>query len=420
MTERLLQYIWQFQYYNKNELQTTSGETLQIIRPGNYNSNQGPDFSNASIKVGDTTWAGNIELHVQASDWNLHKHTADKNYGNVILHVVWQEDAELDMPFYTLVLQNRVPKLLLNRYVALMMTASFIPCQSSFNAADGLVFTAWKERLLSERLEHKAAVFNLYLKQTNNHWEESFWWLIARNFGAAVNSLAFEKIAQSIPINILAKVKGQLHQAEALLFGQAGLLEGDFEEDYPAMLAKEYRFLQSKYQLQPAQVQLYFLRMRPANFPTVRLAQLAMLVHQSQHLFTRIKESGSIKELRELLAVTANDYWHYHYIFDEKTSYKPKKTGAAMIDSLLINTVVPAVFAYGLYHHQDVFKNKAAQWLEAVPAEKNAITAGFVQLGAVNKSAMDSQALIQLKNEYCNQKRCLDCAVGNKILAGEE
>jgi hypothetical protein len=420
MTERLLQYIWQFQYYNKNALLTTSGEALQIIRPGNYNSNQGPDFSNASIKVGDTTWAGNIELHVQASDWNLHKHGTDKNYNNVILHVVWQEDMALDTPFYTLVLQDRVPKLLLNRYETLMMAASFIPCQGSFYKAEGLVFTAWKERLLSERLEHKAAVFNVYLKQNNNHWEESFWWLIARNFGAAINSLAFEKIAQTIPINILAKVKGQLHQVEALLFGQAGLLEGEFEEAYPKMLAKEYLFLQAKYQLPPAHVQLYFLRMRPANFPTVRLAQLAMLVHQSLHLFARVKESSSLKEVKELLAVTANDYWHYHYVFDEKTAYKPKKMGAAMISSLLINTVVPAVFAYGLYHRQDVYKIKAAQWLEAVPAEKNAITTGFVQLGAVNKSAIDSQALIQLKNEYCNQKRCLDCVVGNKILAGEQ
>jgi Protein of unknown function (DUF2851) len=164
---------------------------------------------------------------------------------------------------------------------------------------------------------------------------------------------------------------------------------------------------------------LYFLRMRPANFPTVRLAQLAMLVHQGLHLFARVKESETLNEVKLLLDVTANDYWHYHYIFDEKTTYKPKKMGAAMIGSLLINTVVPAVFAYGLYHRLDAYKIKAAQWLEAVPAEKNAITSGFVQLGAVNKSAMDSQALIQLKNEYCNKKRCLDCAVGNKILAGD-
>jgi Protein of unknown function (DUF2851) len=419
MTERLLQYIWQFQHYNKNALLTTSGETLQIIRPGTFNRNQGPDFSNASIKVGNTTWAGNIELHIQSSDWLLHRHSADKNYNNVILHVVWQDDVPLNTAFYTLVLQERVPKLLLKKYETLMMAASFIPCQASFSKADGLVFVAWKERLLSERLEHKAAIFNSYLGQTNNHWEESFWWLIARNFGASVNSPAFEKIAQTIPINTLAKVKGQIHQLEALLFGQAGLLEGEFEEDYPRMLAKEYRFLQAKYQLTPAHVQLYFLRMRPANFPTIRLAQLAMLVHQSVHLFARVKESNSIKELHGLLDITANDYWHYHYVFDEKTVYKPKKMGASMINSLLINTVVPAVYAYGVYHQQDAYKNKAAQWLEALPAEKNAITSGFEELGAINKSAMDSQALIQLKNEYCNQKRCLDCAVGNKILAGE-
>jgi Protein of unknown function (DUF2851) len=419
MTERLLQYIWQFQHYNSTALVTTSGETLQIIHPGTFNSNQGPDFSGATIKVGNTTWAGNIELHVQASDWKVHGHEADKNYSNVILHVVWQEDLPLDTTFYTLVLQERVPKLLLTKYEALMMAASFIPCQELFHKAEGLIFTAWKERLLAERLEHKAAVFNTYLKQTNNHWEESFWWLIARNFGASVNSAAFEKIAQTIPVTILAKVKPQLHQVEALLFGQAGLLEADFEEDYPSMLAKEYRFLQAKYQLPPAHSPVYLLRMRPANFPTVRLAQLAMLVHQSLHLFAQVKESSTLREVTALLDVTANDYWHYHYVFDEAAAYKPKKMGAAMISSLLINTVVPAVFAYGLYHGQDAYKIKAAQWLEAVPAEKNAITTGFAGLGATNKTAVDSQALIQLKNEYCNQKRCLDCAVGNKILAGE-
>jgi hypothetical protein len=419
MTERLLQYIWQFQYYNKAALATTSGETLEIIHPGTHNSNQGPDFSGATIKVGTTTWAGNIELHVQASGWRAHGHGTDKSYGNVVLHVVWQEDIVLDAPFYTLVLQERVPKLLLKKYEALMLAANFIPCQDSFHKAAGIVFTAWKERLLAERLEQKAAVFNAYLKQTNNHWEESFWWLIARNFGAAVNSVAFERIAQTIPVTVLAKVKPQLHQVEALLFGQAGLLEAEFEEDYPNMLAKEYRFLQVKYQLQPAHAQVYFLRMRPANFPTVRLAQLAMLVHQSVHLFSQVKESSSLKEVSSLLDVTSNDYWHYHYLFDEATAFKPKKMGASMINSLLINTVVPAVFTYGLYHSQDAYKIKAAQWLESIPAEKNAITTGFIQLGATNKTAMDSQALIQLKNEYCNQKRCLDCAVGSKILAGD-
>jgi hypothetical protein len=342
-----------------------------------------------------------------------------KNYSNIVLHVVWQDDMALDTSFYTLVLQERVPKLLLKKYEALMMSASFIPCQKSFSKAEGLVFMAWKERLLAGRLEQKAALFNAYLKQTGNHWEESFWWLIARNFGAAVNSTAFEKIAQTIPVAILAKVKPQLHQVEALLFGQAGLLDAAFAEAYPQMLVREYRFLQAKYQLKPAHAQVFFLRMRPASFPTVRLAQLAMLVHKAQHLFTTLRETNTVKDIRGLLDVTANDYWHYHYIFDEATTYREKKLGAEMVNNIIINTVVPAVYAYGYYHQQQAYKQKAAALLEAMPAEKNNITKGFVSLGAANTTAMDSQALIQLKNEYCNKRRCLDCAVGNKILAGQ-
>ena len=416
MTERLLQYIWQFQYYNANNLTTVDGDIVQINYPGIFNTNQGPDFLEGKIKVADTIWAGNIELHIKSSDWNLHKHSDDKNYNNIILHVVWENDIDLGLPFPVLELQNRVSNFLLGRYEELMKASTFIPCEGSINKIDVLTWNSWKDRLLAERLQQKAGVIFDHLTKNNNHWEETFWWLLASNFGIKVNSSAFEKIAKSLPISILAKHKNQIHQLEALLFGQAGLLENTFKDDYPAMLQKEYLFYKSKYQLKPIQASLFFLRMRPANFPSVRLAQLAMLINQSVNLFSIIKESKSLKEIKGLLNVTANDYWHYHYVFDESTAFKEKNIGTQMINNILINTIVPIVFAYGLFNKEENYKTKALEWLEEISAEKNNITNAYAQLGIENNNAFDSQALIQLKNEYCNKKRCLECAVGNRLL----
>ena len=416
MTERLLQYIWQLQNFNRNELVTGDGESLSIIYPGNINSNQGPDFLDAKIKVGDTIWAGNIELHLQSSDWNNHKHGNDKNYRNVILHVVWQDDTDLQLPFPVLELQSKVSKILLARFDELMNAKSFIPCETMIQKVAPIIWVAWKERLLVERMQKKAAIILEYLENNNNHWEETFWWLIARNFGITVNSDAFEKLARSLPVSILAKHKNQIHQTEALLFGQAGLLENDFTEDYPQMLQKEYRFYKKKYQLQPIRIPLHFLRMRPSNFPTVRLAQLAMLIYNSVHLFSIVKETILLADVKKLLAVTANDYWHYHYTFDEVTVFREKNLGIQMINAIIINTIVPILFAYGHHHKENIYKERALLWLEQIAEEKNSITKGFTLLGIDNKNAFDSQALIQLKNEYCNQKRCLECAVGNKLL----
>ncbi|MBK7885655.1 MAG: DUF2851 family protein [Chitinophagaceae bacterium] len=416
MTEKLLQYIWQFQLYNKQQLATTSGETIEIIHPGISNTNQGPDFTNAKIKINTTTWAGNIELHLLSADWHRHKHSEDKNYGNVILHVVWQNDAELSLPFATLVLQDRVSKLLLNRYKEWMDKKSFIPCENNIVAINAITWLAWKDRLLVERLQNKSVFIFDCLQKNNSHWEETLWWLIAKNFGIKVNSDAFLSIAKSIPVNILAKHKNQIHQLEALLFGQAGLLDNVFLDDYPGMLRKEYEFYKNKYKLSKPSIQLFFLRMRPANFPTIRLAQLAMLVHKSLHLFSAIKESASLQEIRALLDITANDYWLYHYRFDEGSAYKEKKLGTQMIDNILINSVLPILFAYGHFNNEATYKDKAIQWLQEVKAEQNNITKAFQAISIENKNAFDSQALLQLKNEYCNNKRCLDCAIGNKIL----
>jgi hypothetical protein len=416
MTEKLLHHIWQFQLYNAHNLITMEGEPIKVISPGIYNHNQGPDFINAKIKIGNTIWAGNIELHILSSHWNLHKHSGDKNYKNIILHIVWQNDKHLALPFSTLVLQDRVSKLLLHQYQEWMDKKSFIPCENNIAKINSIIWLAWKERLLVERLQKKSESIIEYLQKNKNYWEETCWWLMAKNFGIKVNCAAFLTIAQSIPINILAKHKNQIHQIEALLFGQAGLLEGTFSDSYPNMLKKEYQFYQTKYKIVKPTIQLFFLRMRPANFPTIRLAQLAMLIYKSLHLFSKIKESHSLEEIKVLLDVTANDYWHYHYRFDETSAYKEKKLGTQMIDNLLINSILPILFAYGQYNNETLYKEKALEWFRQVKAEQNNITKAFQSLSIENKDAFDSQALIQLKNEYCNNKRCLECAIGNKIL----
>lgn len=416
MTEKLLQYIWRFQYFNHALLTTTENEPLQINNAGILNTNQGPDFLEANIKVADTIWAGNIELHLKSSDWVTHRHGEDKNYGNIILHVVWLDDGLIDLSFPVLELQSRVSNMLLNRYDELMNATTFIPCEQNIQHINNLTWKSWADRLLAERLQQKAAVIFEHLAVNNNHWEETFWWLLAYNFGIKVNSETFEKIARSLPVTLLAKHKNQPHQLEALLLGQAGLLYSNFTESYPLMLQKEYWYLKKKYTLPSIQLPLFFLRMRPANFPTVRLAQLAMLINKSLHLFSVIRESLFLKEIKDLLNVSANDYWHYHYRLDEPTAYKEKHLGSQMVNNLLINTVIPVVFAYGVYNREEKYQAKALQWLEQITAEKNNITQAFGAIGVQNKNAFDSQFLIQLKNEYCNQRRCLECAVGNSLL----
>ena len=420
MQEDLLQYIWQFQYFNASDLRASSGEKIQIQYPGSYNRNQGPDFIQAKIKIGETLWIGNVELHINSSGWNLHKHSSDSNFNNIILHVVWNNNVQITdytgQDLLTLELKNRVPKLLLERYTELMQAAGFIPCEGQVRNVSDLMLINWKQRLIAERLIAKSGKIFSILHETNFHWEETFWWLIAASFGLSVNSDFFQEIAKTLPVSILAKHKSNLLQIEALLFGQAGLLNSEFTEKYPAMLQKEYRFYQKKYKLKSPAGKLFFLRMRPANFPTIRLAQLSALIYESEHLFSKVKNASLVKEVKQMLNVMANDYWHYHYIFDHEINYKEKRLGAQMNNNIIINTIIPVLFAYGKQHNEQVYKDKAIRWLDELISEKNTITKGFERLGFVNKSALDSQSFIQLKNEYCNKKRCLQCAIGNTLL----
>lgn len=420
MTEKLLHFIWQFQYFNKQSLCTTEGAVLRVQHPGFLNTNQGPDFSQARIRIGDTAWAGTVELHLKASDWLRHGHQSDERYQKVILHVVWENDMPLSdgrgMQIPTLELQSRVSNMLLHHYDKWMQTDSQLPCGNSIAQVPDLTWKHWKSRLLVERLMGKYEVIAEHLAQTNNHWEEVFWRMLCRYFGGSVNGVSFEQLAISLPVQVLAKHKNQVHQLEALLLGQAGLLHKNFREDYPKLLYREYQFLQKKYGLRVISLPPSFLRMRPGNFPTVRLAQLAILLLQSTHLFSQVKEAKEISLLRPLFDVTANDYWHYHYRFDEETGFLPKHVGGQLTDNLIINAVVPVLFAYGNYNGENALKEKALGWLEALKPEKNRLIQPFSGAKITCASAFESQALLQLKKEYCDARRCLDCAAGNAIL----
>lgn len=420
MTEKLLQFIWQFQYFNRQSLCTMQAEALQILSPGQLNTQQGPDFDQARIIIGRTTWAGQIELHMRSSDWLRHGHQNDERYKKVILHVVWHHDTDIAQPngepIPTLELQPRVASLLLNTYDQWMQTPQAIACAGSFNTVPSLTWQSWKERLLIERLIKKYQLIQHHLLQTHHHWEEVCWRMVCRYFGGNTNAVSFEQVAVSLSIEILARHKNQIHQLEALLLGQAGLLHKNLKDEYAQLLYREYQFLQQKYGLRVVNLPPSFLRMRPVNFPTIRLAQLAMLIYQSQHLFSKIKEAEQIEQVRQMFNVTANDYWHYHYRFDEATPFHPKTFGDQMFDTLLINAIVPVLFSYGKYTNETAIQDKALRWLEQIQAEKNSVIQPFLQLGLQPENAYDSQAMLQLKKEYCDAKRCLECGIGNAIL----
>ena len=416
MTERLLQFIWQFQYFNKNNLHTLDGESLEVIVPGQYNHNQGPDFLNGRIRIGDTILAGNIELHLVEADWHRHEHQHDPNYNNIILHVLWESPQFVRLSLPTIALKERVSKILLERYRELMKCQAFVPCAQNAHDAMGIIWISWKERLIAERLVRKSIVVQQHLHQCHHHWEEVFWWMLARNFGISINADAFEVLAKSLPLNIITRHKNHLHHLEAMLLGQAGLLNDCPDETHAGMLAREYKFFRRKYALSPIHLPIHFLRMRPHNFPTVRLAQLAMLMHTVHFPFCSARECRSLKELRGLLQVTAGEFWDTHYVLNEITAFRRKTLGQQMIENIIINTIAPMLFAYGQLRQEQQYKDKAIDWLSQLPAEKNVITGQWEAMGITNEHASDSQALLELKKEYCDSRRCLECAVGNNLL----
>ena len=421
MRESFLHFLWRWRRFDAQQLSTTEGQPIEILHPGEWNTHAGPDFFNARLRIGDTTWAGNVEMHLRASEWFAHRHSDDAAYDNVVLHVVLEEDQPIVRPsgerIPCLELKGRIPAKILENYQRLEHERAWIPCQRDFNSIPDIIRLNWLDRLLVERLEQKTAAIAEVLVATGNHWEEAFYRLLARNFGLKVNAEPFEALARSLPLLTLAKHKNDREQVEALLFGQAGMLEESFKDDYPDRLAKEYKFLSHKYGLSPlAAAQWKFLRLRPANFPTVRLAQFAALVHQSAHLFSKILEAKNLRELENLFDIQPGDYWNTHFQFDKPSVKRVKNPGRDFVHLLIINTIAPFLFHYGKTKSQEEYQKRALNLLEELPPESNTIVDGWADLGIRVRHAYQTQALIHLKTRYCDAKRCLECAVGHAIL----
>ncbi|MGE0637931.1 MAG: DUF2851 family protein [Bacteroidia bacterium] len=420
MTEDFLHYVWKYKAFHLSGLKTLEGEPIQIIKTGEHNQDAGPDFFNARLKIGNTTWAGNIEIHLKSSDWRKHLHNNNGNYNNLILHLVYENDEDIahsGKPVATAELKDLIDKNLEYKYNQLLYAKQWIPCANQLNTVSSFTINNWLERLLIERLERKAKTISSLLELNKNNLEETFYIFLARNFGMKVNAVPFELLAKSLPNSFLGKHKSSLFQVEALLFGQSGLLEKEFKDDYPNQLKKEYLFLQKKFSLQPIEGHLWkFLRLRPVNFPTVRIAQLALLIHNSSGLFSKIMEAQKADELRKLLNAETSDYWNTHYVFDKESPAQKKNLGTVAIDNILINSIVPFMFVYAGYKGIEDYKDKAVALLEQLNSEQNNIIEKFTELGLKSVQASNSQSLLELKNEYCSFKKCLNCGIGISLL----
>ncbi|MBC7383898.1 MAG: DUF2851 family protein [Bacteroidia bacterium] len=423
MNEELLQYIWRYKYLLNQKLQTTRGEPVQIILPGQLNRDSGPDFFNARLQLGNTIWAGNIEVHIKSSDWKKHKHQLDKAYDNVILHVVLEHDEPVFNRFNeelpTLELKKLLPQNLLTRYQYLKQSQGEIPCEKIFELPDELITGNWFERLSVERLENKCIYIFELLKETNNHWEHVFYRVIARYFGQKINELPFELLAKQLPMNVLARNKHNLLQTQALVLGVSGLLNNQFNDDYLLVLKREYNALQNKYQLTSLDKSVWkFGKTRPANFPTVRLLQFAELVHQSTHLFAKLIDITYLQEAEHLFTIKSEQLVNTAAMHSKKQQIKMTslQTGKGFVNLLLINVAVPILFAYGKWIQEEQYGNRALKWLNQLKPEENNITTKWRKLGLHAVNAKQTQALIALNNYYCKQKQCLRCAFGNHIL----
>lgn len=421
MTEKFLHYLWSMKLLHSAGLQTTTGEKITVIKSGEWNTDAGPDFINAKIMIGETLWAGNVEIHLKASDWKTHQHHQDGAYDNIILHAVYDNDVPAVRSDGSIIpcleMKNHFDASLYERYSTLLASKTWIPCERQLHQVPEFIRLQWMHRLLVERMEEKIQPVLAALEENKHNWEECFYQSVAMSFGNRINTLPFLLLAKALPVKVLARHKNNLFQLEALLFGTAGFLDESFTDEYPNLLKQEFRFQKKKYGLQPLKKHAWkFLRLRPANFPTIRIAQFARLVNKSSHLFSQMIAADNAKALTALFGTTASEYWNTHYRFDKVSNAKIKEFGSASINLLLVNTVSPFLFVYGRKKSDDLYIERSLELLTHLKAEKNAITDRWLQSGIRAKSAFESQALLQLYHDYCKHFRCLECAIGHRIL----
>ena len=427
--EQLLHYVWKHKLFPLTELSTTQGRRVEVIDPGLHNSNAGPDFFNAKVKINGMLWVGNIEIHDKASDWVLHGHDKDERYDNVILHVCGCVDAEVtnSKGEYLTQMVLSVPDSVINNYKELLSVDQYPPCYQIIPSLARLTVHAWMSALQTERLSQKTEAIEERVKRCNGDWENAYFVTLARNFGFGINGDAFEEWALHIPLHAVDHHRDDLFQIEAIFMGQAGLLELDtiperYQKDalndgYFAKLRKEYQYLAHKFGLKPMDYKLWrFLRLRPQNFPHIRISQLAYLYHQRRASLSQLLETYSVKDAKEVLATAVTPYWETHYTFGSTSVRNDKNLSPFSLNLLCINTVVPILFAYGRHRGEEKYCDRAFDFLEQLKPENNHIIRLWQQCGLVVENAGDSQALIQLKKEYCDKKECLRCRFGYEYL----
>jgi len=418
--EDFLHYVWQYKKFDFSNLKTCAGDSLTIINSGQYLQLSGPDFFNAQIILNEQKWAGNIEIHVKSSDWYLHHHEKDTNYDNVILHVVWENDSPIfrkdNSEIPTLELKKYVIKEVLENYLKLKTQKTWIYCENEIKTIDDFAFQNWQERLFFERLERKGIPIQQLLQETENDWEAVLFLMLAKNFGLNTNGEIFLKIAKSIPFSVIRKESFEIENLEALLFGQADLLPFAAEDVYVKELKKRYDYLFQKHQFQKTNIEpVQFFKHRPDNFPTIRLAQLAMLYHQQRNLFSQIIFAKNLTEMYLIFNNSVSNYWETHYQFDKESPKKKKSFSKSFIDLLIVNTIIPFQFAYAKSQGKEA-SEMILELIKSISPEKNTIVDKFSIFGIKSQNAFETQSLLQLKNEYCNYGKCLQCAIGMQLL----
>ena len=417
--EQLLHYVWKHKIFPLKELKTTTGQQVEVIDTGLANTDAGPGFFNAKLKLDGVLWIGNIEIHERSSDWFKHGHHADAGYNSVILHIASEIDMEISRSNGERIPQIQLicPEAVRTNYKELLETASYPPCYRIIPSLSPFTAHSWMSALQMERFEQKATLLNERLKRCQGNWEDAFFITLARNFGFGLNGDAFETWAHQLPFRAVDKHRNDLFQIEAIFFGQAGILEDSDGDGYYLRLKKEYTYLQHKFGLIPMDASLWrFLRLRPANFPHIRIAQLACLYHRAYGLLSRIMETETLQGVRDILKGGTSEYWLTHYTFGGSSPSRPKTLSNTSLDLLIINTVVTFLYAYGLHKGNPVLCARAGSFLEELKAENNYITRMWEQCGMKASNAADSQALIQLKKEYCDKKKCLYCRIGYEYL----
>ena len=421
ISEDFIYFIWQFQYLATGTLTTTAGEVVEVLHPGFRNHNAGPDFLNARLLINGVEWGGTVEAHVKTSDWLLHQHQGDRAYDNVILHIVWHHDRNVPRPdgttMPTLELAPLTSDTLLTKYRDLTTGTDAIPCAGQFRMVKPLRQTAMLDKAMLQRLERKAEAVQAVFEGSKQDWEETAYRLLATYLGSKVNAEPMEQLARAVPLRLLQKHRNSLLQLEAILLGTSGLLptEADENDDYSVVLHREYQFLSAKYGLADKQLPAHIWKwgkLRPAGFPTMRLAQLARLVQEHASLFSVLVSTEVVIELLKAIQITPSAYWQTHFRFGKVAAKVSASLGGATAEGLVINVAAPLLAAYAKHRDVPDLLDRAISLLEQLPAEDNRITRLWDGIGLSVRNAFDSQASIELYNEFCTPKRCLNCQIG--------